>query len=114
MDPEQKVGAMQLSARLRGESPPVTRRLRVAEQTSLAELHAALQVAFGWCDGHLYTFQIRGWQFGDRRILARGLFIDPPTAIPYKTNKSIDGAHRGGFSTPRGPLATKGLGRIIK
>jgi hypothetical protein len=46
-------------------SPPVTRRLRVAEQTSLAELHAALQVAFGWSDGHLYTFQIRGWQFGD-------------------------------------------------
>jgi hypothetical protein len=65
MDAEQKVGAVQLSARLRGVSPPVTRRLRVAEQTSLAELHAALQVAFGWSDGHLYTFQIRGWQFGD-------------------------------------------------
>jgi hypothetical protein len=28
-------------------------------------LHAALQVAFGWSDGHLYTFHIRGWQFGD-------------------------------------------------
>ena len=59
MEAEQKVGAVQLSARLRGVSPPVTRRLRVAEQTSLAELHAALQVAFGWSDGHLYTFQIR-------------------------------------------------------
>ncbi len=55
MDAEQKVGAGQLSARLRGVSPPVTRRLRVAEQTSLAELHAALQVAFGWSDGHLYV-----------------------------------------------------------
>jgi hypothetical protein len=65
MEGEQKVGAVQLSARLRGVSPPVTRRLRVAEQTSLAELHAALQVAFGWSDGHLYTFQIRGWQSGD-------------------------------------------------
>jgi hypothetical protein len=65
MDAEQQVGAVQLSARLRGVSPPVTRRLRVAEQTSLAELHAALQVAFGWSDGHLYTFQIRGWQFSD-------------------------------------------------
>jgi hypothetical protein len=48
MDAEQRVGAVQLSTRLRGVSPPVTRRLRVAEQTSLAELHAALQVAFGW------------------------------------------------------------------
>jgi len=65
MEAEQKVGAVQLSTRLRGVSPPVTRRLRVTEQTSLAELHAALQVAFGWNDGHLYTFQIRGWQFGD-------------------------------------------------
>jgi hypothetical protein len=60
-----EVGAVQLTARLRGVSPPVTRRLRVAEQTLLAELHAALQVAFGWSDEHLYTFQIRGWQFGD-------------------------------------------------
>jgi hypothetical protein len=65
MDAEQKVGAVQLSTRLRGVSAPVTRRLRIAEQTSLAELHAVLQVAFGWSDGHLYTFQIRGWQFGD-------------------------------------------------
>jgi hypothetical protein len=48
-----EVGAVQLSARLRGVSPPVTRRLRVAEQSSLAALHAALQVAFDWSDGHL-------------------------------------------------------------
>jgi len=40
MEAEQKVGAVQLSTRLRGVSPPVTRRLRVTEQTSLAELHA--------------------------------------------------------------------------
>ena len=65
MDAEQQVRAVQLSAGLRGMPPPVIRRLRVAEQTSLAELHAALQVAFGWSDGHLYTFQIRGWLFGD-------------------------------------------------
>ena len=65
MEAEQQVGAVQLSSRLRGVSPPVLRRLRVAEQTSLAELHAALQVAFGWSDERLYTFQIRGWQFGD-------------------------------------------------
>jgi hypothetical protein len=65
MDAQQKVGAVQLSARLRGMSPPVTRRLLISEQASLAQLHAVLQVAFGWSDEHLYTFQIRGWQFGD-------------------------------------------------
>jgi len=56
---------VQLSARLRGVSPQVTRRLLVSEQASLAKLHAVLQVAFGWSDEQLYTFQIRGWQFGN-------------------------------------------------
>jgi hypothetical protein len=65
MEAEQKVGAVQLSARLRGVSPSVTRRLLITEQSSLAELHATLQVSFGWSDQHLYSFQIRGWQFGD-------------------------------------------------
>ena len=65
MTNEQQVAAVQLNARLRGVSPPVTRRIRIAEQASLGELHAALQVAFGWSDEHLYAFQIRGWQFGD-------------------------------------------------
>ena len=40
MAEEQQVGAVQLGARLHGVSPPVTRRLRIAEQASLAELHA--------------------------------------------------------------------------
>src|ERR1039458_5819156 len=65
MDAQQRVGAVQLSARLRGVSPQVTRRLLVSEQASLAKLHAVLQVAFGWSDEHLYTFQIRGCQFGN-------------------------------------------------
>jgi hypothetical protein len=62
---DQQVGAVQLNARLRGVSPPVTRRIHIVEQAWLGELHAALQVAFGWSDQHLYAFQIRGWQFGD-------------------------------------------------
>jgi hypothetical protein len=60
MGAEDKVGAVQLNARLCGVSPPVTRRLMITEQASLAQLHAALQVAFGWSDEHLYVFQIRG------------------------------------------------------
>jgi hypothetical protein len=65
MEAEQKVGAVQLSARLRGVLPPVIRRLLFTEQSSLADLHATLQVSFGWSDQHLYCFQIRGWHFGD-------------------------------------------------
>src|SRR5580704_16168072 len=67
---EDEIGAVQLSVRLRGVSPPVRRRLRISEQATLAQLHAVLQVAFDWSDTHLYTFLIRGGQFGDR---ARGM-----------------------------------------
>jgi hypothetical protein len=65
MDDEQQAGAVELDARLRGVSPPVTPRIWIGEQASLAELHAVLQVAFGGSDEHLYAFHIRGWQFGD-------------------------------------------------
>ena len=86
MEAERKVGGVRLIARLGGVSPPVTRRLRIAEQTTLGELHAALQVAYGWSDGHLYTFQIRGWQFGDParaiELAIAGGGVDQPESIP--------------------------------
>src|ERR1019366_9182983 len=78
MGAEDKVGAVELNARLCGVSPPVTRRLVITEQASLAQLHAALQVAFGWSDEHLYVFQIRGWQFGDP---ARAISWRLPAAV---------------------------------
>lgn len=61
-----EIGAVQLSVRLRGVSPPVMRRVQISEQATLAQLHAAFQAAFGWSDTHLYEFQIRGGRFGDR------------------------------------------------
>src|SRR6266481_1703180 len=94
MGAEDKVGAVQLDARLCGVSPPVTRRLVITEQASLAQLHAALQVAFGWSDEHLYVFQIRGWQFGDpsRAIelaLAGGGVDMPLAAFAFEVNEAF-------------------------
>jgi len=94
MDAEDKVCAVQLSARLCGVSPPVTRRVLITEQASLAQLHAALQVAFGWSDEHLYVFQIRGWQFGDpsRTIeltLAGGGVDMPLAAFGFEINETF-------------------------
>ena len=43
----------------------MTRRRRMAEQATLVRSHAVLQVAFGWSDDYLYTFQIPGRQFRD-------------------------------------------------
>src|SRR6267154_2218686 len=94
MGAEDKVGAVQLDARLCGVSPPVTRRLVITEQASLAQLHAALQVAFGWSDEHLYVFQIRGGQFGDpaRAIalaLAGGGVDIPLAAFAFEVNETF-------------------------
>src|SRR6266403_699957 len=94
MGAEDKVGAVQLNARLCGVSPPVTRRLVIAEQASLAQLHASLQVAFGWSDEHLYVFQIRGWKFGDpaRAIelaLAGGGVDKPLAAFAFEVNEAF-------------------------
>jgi hypothetical protein len=91
MGAENNVGAVQINARLCGVSLPVTRRLAITGQASLAQLHAALQVTFGWSDVHLYVFQIRGWQFGDpgRAIelaLAGGGVDIPPAAFAFEDN----------------------------
>src|SRR3954451_3481942 len=54
----------QLRAVLCGVSPLVWRRLLVASDTSLAELHAILQRAFDWSGEHLHRFLIHGTAYG--------------------------------------------------
>lgn len=41
---------------LRGTKPPVWRRLELASDLHLDELHTVIQVAFDWSDTHLYLF----------------------------------------------------------
>lgn len=45
---------------LRAISPLIWRRLLVRSESTLADLHEILQVAFGWEDVHLNRFEIRG------------------------------------------------------
>ena len=100
MEAEHKVGAVQLSARLRGVSPPVTRRLRVAEQTSLAELHAALQVAFG-------ATSITTWK---RHVASIGVRLDREAHERVATAPTLNE-----FGLPkRNPLQAVGDGGYVK
>jgi hypothetical protein len=42
----------------------VWRRLLVCSDSTVAELHHVLQVAFGWSDEHLHCFRIHGKEYG--------------------------------------------------
>ena len=65
---------LQLRAVLRGISPLIWRRLLVPSDTTIAQLHDVLQVAFGWEDMHLHRFEIRGREYGLSR--ESGVFFD--------------------------------------
>jgi len=65
--PEPSVSSIaiyQLRVVLCGVSPLVWRRLLVASETSLAELHEILQTAFDWSGEHLHRFLIHGAAYG--------------------------------------------------
>jgi hypothetical protein len=55
----------QLRIVLRGISPLIWRRLLVRSDTTVADLHQTLQVAFGWSNEHLHRFVIQGRLYGD-------------------------------------------------
>lgn len=54
----------QLKVVLRNVSPLIWRRLLVCSGSSIADLHHALQIAFGWGDTHLHRFVIHGKAYG--------------------------------------------------
>jgi Plasmid pRiA4b ORF-3-like protein len=54
----------QLRMVLRGISPLIWRRVLVCSDTTLAHLHAMLQILFTWSDEHLHSFHIHGREYG--------------------------------------------------
>jgi hypothetical protein len=57
-------GAYVLEVALCGVKPPIWRRLRVATDLTLRDLHHVLQIALGWTDSHLHEFEINGKRYG--------------------------------------------------
>lgn len=58
----------------------VWRRLLVRSDSSIADLHATLQLAFGWSDVHLHRFHIHGKDYGISHMSGTG-FSDDPTRV---------------------------------
>lgn len=54
----------QLRVVVAGISPLIWRRLLVPADTTIAELHMVLQLAFGWGGQHLHRFMIGGREYG--------------------------------------------------
>ena len=55
---------LQLKMLLRDVHPAVWRRVRLADELSIAELHRVIQILMGWDDDHLHRFRIHGRDYG--------------------------------------------------
>jgi hypothetical protein len=58
----------QLHVWIRQISPMIGRRVLVRTDSTLANLHDVLQIAFGWSDSHLHRFRIHGRDYGVNRL----------------------------------------------
>lgn len=70
----------QLRIALRGISPMVWRRVLVGSDTTIAELHATLQIVFGWNDEYLNCFHIHGKDYGCAHVGGM-IFEDDPNTV---------------------------------
>jgi hypothetical protein len=73
----------QLRIWIRRISPQIWRRLLVRGDSTIAELHDTLQVAFDWSDEHLHQFLIRGKPYGIGRI-GGIIFDDNPHQVQLR------------------------------
>jgi len=64
MEPAPLPSVYQLRVVVRGVSPLIWRRLLIPADTTIAGLHAELQIAFGWGGEHLHRFLIHGVEYG--------------------------------------------------
>jgi hypothetical protein len=58
----------QIRVDLKGIRPPIWRRLLVPADVTLNYLHTFLQIAMGWTDSHLHTFQHDGVEICDSEV----------------------------------------------
>jgi hypothetical protein len=72
---------LQIKVRLVGVSPMIWRRVLVAADTTLRELHGVLQVPMGWQGLHLFQFCLRAVRYGSSERVY-DLLSSSPLASP--------------------------------
>ena len=75
---------LRVSVVLAYTDPPIWRRLELASDLRLDELHRVLQTAFEWEGGHLHQFstQARTWDDGSAADLGPSPFSESPATEP--------------------------------
>jgi len=63
-EPSHTIEIYQLRAYIRQISPLIWRRILVRSDSTIADLHYTLQIAFGWNDTYLHKFTLRGKDYG--------------------------------------------------
>ncbi|WP_051908733.1 plasmid pRiA4b ORF-3 family protein [Candidatus Odyssella acanthamoebae] len=64
MNSQSPIEVYQFRFFLKGISPMIWRRILVSSNSSLADLHYAIQITMEWSDTHLHQFNIWGKQYG--------------------------------------------------
>ena len=63
-DQDTEIQIYQFRLRIKGVSPMIWRRLLMLSDSSIADLHFCIQIAFGWSDTYLNQFIIYGKPYG--------------------------------------------------
>jgi hypothetical protein len=86
----------QLKITLKGSKPPIWRRVEVADDITLARLHAIIQAAMGWTDSHLHMFSLGRISYGmpdpnydedvldEQRYKLKQLLSEPKQKLSYE------------------------------
>jgi hypothetical protein len=86
----------QLTITLKDSTPPIWRRVEVADDVSLAKLHAIIQATMGWTNSHLHMFTGSGASYGvphpddegdiydERRVKLSQLLTAPKEKLSYE------------------------------
>ena len=93
----------QLHVWIRQISPMIWRRLLVRSDSTLADLHDIIQIAFGWTDSHLHRFRIHGRDYGVSRVGGPWFSQDAHrSGSPTSSSASTSGSSTSTTSATRG------------
>ncbi|MGH3492671.1 MAG: plasmid pRiA4b ORF-3 family protein, partial [Sciscionella sp.] len=56
---------VRLKVSLRGMRPPIWRKIHMPVTATLGDLHAMIQVVYGWDGDHLHVFRVGKWTYSD-------------------------------------------------